>query len=288
MKWSKVVSTMSALLMVVVSACGDGATAPKRVVAANLPSRYETMEEGGIEWYKVDGVWYPTEETADATIDEPKSMIGVSGKTVYYNADMHGYWDNISETLYWSWESPTRSGSGTAVKTGFTTTFGSNYKRALNTHPVSEVPTCDAELNLQTDHSAWFGKAAKVTITGGGGQVPLTVSVQLDIGVRGRVDATSFALPYSPQICPPPACGPLENLQPTNPFARVQGEKALPSPRASFDCTVGEGGGSGSGSYEGGLCYCQQWFWYEDGVPVDEWWECHDEHGGAVNVCYLT
>jgi len=34
------------------------------------------------------------------------------------------------------------------------------------------------------------------------------------------------------------------------------------------------GGGPGEDPYDTGCQSCQQWFWYEDGVRVDEWWEC--------------
>jgi len=30
----------------------------------------------------------------------------------------------------------------------------------------------------------------------------------------------------------------------------------------------------GGHPYDGGCQSCQQWFWYEDGALVDEWWEC--------------
>jgi hypothetical protein len=33
-------------------------------------------------------------------------------------------------------------------------------------------------------------------------------------------------------------------------------------------------GGGGFDPGEGDCEMCQQWFWYEDGEPVDEWWEC--------------
>lgn len=40
----------------------------------------------------------------------------------------------------------------------------------------------------------------------------------------------------------------------------------------------GSGGGGGGGESGGGWCegtvVCQQWFWYENGEIVDEWWEC--------------
>lgn len=46
-------------------------------------------------------------------------------------------------------------------------------------------------------------------------------------------------------------------------------------PRCPSD---GSGGGGGGGGGPGGECQgvvvCQQWFWYENGVIVDEWWEC--------------
>jgi hypothetical protein len=29
-----------------------------------------------------------------------------------------------------------------------------------------------------------------------------------------------------------------------------------------------------SGEGSGECYYCQQWFWVEDGVIVDEWWDC--------------
>ena len=35
-----------------------------------------------------------------------------------------------------------------------------------------------------------------------------------------------------------------------------------------------EGDGGGGSAYETGCESCQQWFWYEDGEIVDEWWEC--------------
>ena len=34
------------------------------------------------------------------------------------------------------------------------------------------------------------------------------------------------------------------------------------------------GPGRGGGDYESGCQSCQQWFWYEYGQIVDEWWEC--------------
>lgn len=40
----------------------------------------------------------------------------------------------------------------------------------------------------------------------------------------------------------------------------------------------GSGGGGGGEECEGG--YWQQWFWFEDGEAVDEWWTC--EPGAAV------
>lgn len=39
-------------------------------------------------------------------------------------------------------------------------------------------------------------------------------------------------------------------------------------------------GGGGGGSGECVVWECQQYFWYEDGVPIFEWWECfcHQEY----------
>ena len=34
------------------------------------------------------------------------------------------------------------------------------------------------------------------------------------------------------------------------------------------------GGGGGADEYDTGCVSCQQWFWYEYGQIVDEWWEC--------------
>lgn len=35
-----------------------------------------------------------------------------------------------------------------------------------------------------------------------------------------------------------------------------------------------DGGGGGGDAYETDCVSCQQWFWYEYGQLVDEWWEC--------------
>lgn len=36
----------------------------------------------------------------------------------------------------------------------------------------------------------------------------------------------------------------------------------------------GGGGGNGGGGGEGQCFLCQQWFWYENGEIVEEWWDC--------------
>lgn len=41
----------------------------------------------------------------------------------------------------------------------------------------------------------------------------------------------------------------------------------------------GGGGGGGGDSYDTGCESCQQWFWYEYGQIVDEWWECTPTDG---------
>ena len=47
----------------------------------------------------------------------------------------------------------------------------------------------------------------------------------------------------------------------------AQSPCAAPPPESS-------GSGGGGGEYDTGCESCQQWFWYEDGQIVDEWWEC--------------
>ena len=292
MKWTKVVTEAGKTLMVLIaaSACSDSTTAPSRLVAEDSHSRYEyeTVSEGGIEWVLVDGEWYPTVETADAVIEHPETMIALTGTTALYNADMRGYWDHITETIHWSF-SGRSSGAGTAVKTGFTSVSpGSKYKRAFNTHRVYNVPTCNVTFSANTDHAAWFGKAAKITYTAGGGEVPLAVSIQFDNDVKGRIEATSIAWDYSPGLCPPSEeCGPLTNLRPINPFTLANAGGALPSPTASFQCEPDPGEGDGGG-YDGGWCYCQQWFIVVDGELVAEWWDCYDESGNPIGSCRLS
>ena len=43
---------------------------------------------------------------------------------------------------------------------------------------------------------------------------------------------------------------------------------------AQGSCSSAGSGGGGDGPYETGCQSCQQWFWYEYGQIVDEWWEC--------------
>lgn len=48
-------------------------------------------------------------------------------------------------------------------------------------------------------------------------------------------------------------------------------------PKTATDVCEGSSpppGGGGWGGGGEGCEVCQQWFWYEDGVPVSEWWEC--------------
>jgi hypothetical protein len=291
MRWTNMISAAANTLTVLVaaSACSDGTTAPSRLVAEDSPSRYESVWERGIEWVLVDGEWYPTVETADAVIENPSTSIGLSGNTAYYWADMYGYWDHITETIRWSF-SGSRDGQGTAVKTAFTSVSpGSKYKRALNNHIVSNVPTCNVTFNADTDHAAWFGRAVKVTMTAGGGGVPGSVSIQYDTDIRGRADATTFADPkVAPRCEEDEECGPLRNLQPTNPFTLAKSNGALPSPTASFECEPQSGGEQPGSGYDGGLCYCQQWFLMVAGQVVDEWWDCYDESGNPVDACYIS
>jgi hypothetical protein len=57
--------------------------------------------------------------------------------------------------------------------------------------------------------------------------------------------------------------------------------------RASFDCAPTPGDGT-SGGYDGGLCYCQQWFLVVRGQIVDEWWDCYDETGNPIDSCRIS
>ena len=238
-----------------------------------------------MEWVLVNGEWYPTVETAEAVIERPETLIALDGTTALYNADMYGYWDHITETINWSY-SGSGDESGTAVKTAFTSASpGSKYKRAFNTHRVYNVPTCSVTFNADTDHAAWFGKAAKITYTVGGAEIPASISIQFDTDIRGRIEVTSIAWPYSPGNCKPSEeCGPLTNLRPTNPFAIANADGPLPSPSASFECEPDAGHEEPGDGYDGGLCYCQQWFLVVRGQIVDEWWECHDEGGNACRI----
>ena len=77
---------------------------------------------------------------------------------------------------------------------------------------------------------------------------------------------------------------PIRNLTP----ARTGTLRAMVSDRASFDCTPEPGETQPGGGYDGGLCYCQQWFLMVRGQIVDEWWECYDESGIPVDHCYIS
>lgn len=49
-------------------------------------------------------------------------------------------------------------------------------------------------------------------------------------------------------------------------------QPACPEPAPPPTSEPGTGGGGGD--YDTGCVSCQQWFWYEYGQLVDEWWEC--------------
>jgi len=83
-------------------------------------------------------------------------------------------------------------------------------------------------------------------------------------------------------------CGPLTNLQPANPFGLAKAGGTLRSPAASFECDPDSGREEPGGGYDGGLCYCQQWFLMVRGQIVDEWWECYDASGNPVDHCYIS
>lgn len=56
------------------------------------------------------------------------------------------------------------------------------------------------------------------------------------------------------------------------PSGDYETQPACPAPPPPEDDSGG--GGGGDAPYEGECQSCQQWFWYEDGQIVDEWWEC--------------
>jgi len=51
-----------------------------------------------------------------------------------------------------------------------------------------------------------------------------------------------------------------------------QAQPACPEPPPPSETQ--SGAGRGGGDYESGCQSCQQWFWYDYGQIVDEWWEC--------------
>jgi hypothetical protein len=51
-------------------------------------------------------------------------------------------------------------------------------------------------------------------------------------------------------------------------------QKASGGQAAQPACPPPSSGGGGNGDYDTGCQACQQWFLYEDGQRVDEWWEC--------------
>jgi hypothetical protein len=142
--------------------------------------------------------------------------------------------------------------------------------------------------NIKTCKWTWPGNivgtlGCVTRATAQSGSTKYTVTATDDAGLSATASATVIVT-----VPDEGECGPVTSLQPSNPFKLTKVDGTLPPPAASFECEPDPGAAEPGGGYDGGLCYCQQWFWVVRGKVVDEWWECYDESGNPVDHCYIS
>lgn len=195
------------------------------------------------------------------------------------------------------------SSTGTAVET-FRAVARASEERpadpfASNSVLLSELPiSCtDTSGPCSTEYIVWAGTAAALATAAGAvislcaGPLALTPPCWAAWTAYVALSAAYTAAWNALKACY------LQHGIPCNiclPATRIGSEQALsPGVFAAVNTTTsdpcfssgdpsGGGGGSGGGGSEPSFV-CQQWFWYEDGVAVAEWWECE-----CVSGCWMT
>ena len=131
-----------------------------------------------------------------------------------------------------------------------------------------------------------IGTAATASFTAYPNGEDQTWNVSLNVTDANGKQSTAggqIAMQLALDDCTEPSGEPISSLTPAGTWTLQMSAIG----RARFECTLEPGGESGGG-YDGGLCYCQQWFLMVRGQIVDEWWDCYDESGNPIDSCRIS
>ncbi|HUF26455.1 MAG TPA: hypothetical protein VMM18_05665 [Gemmatimonadaceae bacterium] len=232
----------------------------------------------GIEHYEENGVYYPPGGTS-ARVNNPYTAGFLNDGSGVVNAGFA--FDGHGGTQSTRWE-VRHSQSRDLIASNTISPFGSASRRFFSTSgtvaghvTIKGLPPCDITLHAATNHDAWYDGSWFSSISIG-------ITSPLSITINRTRDGLAHGysqMPYVPEVhCSVSTPGDDEECE----FDLAQ-SKGAGSPGALAE-TIGSArldcgtGGDGDGGYQDEItCWaCQQWFWYENGQIVEEWWECHE------------